>query len=67
MIKTWLDIMLNNQDIITDKYNNDENNPIEFKEHRHDQSIFSLICKYYKVNVYYELAWSFFHGNKYII
>jgi len=67
MIKTWLDIMIFNQDIITDKYNDDENNPTEFKEHRHDQSIFSLICKYYKINIYYELGWGFFHGNKYIL
>ena len=54
--KQYLDIMLNNIDVITDIYNDDKNNHSSFIENRHDQSVCSLLSKYYNItnfNIYW--------------
>lgn len=45
--KKYFDFMIKNIDVITDIYNNDKDNHESFIENRHDQSVFSLLCKYY--------------------
>lgn len=62
VIKQWLDIMLNNTVYITDKYNNDSKNPKTFVENRHDQSVLSLLLKYNKVPVIYDINWKNFNN-----
>jgi hypothetical protein len=46
IVKKWLDIAQTRPDLFTDRYNEESKqaNP-EFKENRHDQSIFSMILK----------------------
>jgi hypothetical protein len=46
IVKKWLDIAQTHPDLFTDRYNKEskQTNP-EFKENRHDQSIFSMILK----------------------
>ena len=53
--------MINNIDAITDVYNNDKVNHSTFIENRHDQSVCSLLAKYYKINTL-NLSWSDFHN-----
>ncbi len=45
-----LDFMLNNIEYISNEHNDDTDNNIGFKENRHDQSLFNLMIKYYKIN-----------------
>ena len=59
--KQYFDIMINNIDAITDVYNNDKVNHSTFIENRHDQSVCSLLAKYYKINTL-NLSWSDFHN-----
>lgn len=56
----YLDIMMNHIDVITDIYNNDESNYKDFIENRHDQSVCSLLAKYYKVNNF-NITWELLH------
>lgn len=44
LVGTWYDICRNHGDLVTDKKSLVPNDP-EFKEHRHDQSVFSLLAK----------------------
>ena len=62
-IKTWYDLMINGLDYISDMYNNDKTNHKSFVENRHDQSVISLLYKYYKLKLYEYLTWENF--NKY--
>lgn len=58
--KQYFNIMKNNIDAITDTYNNDINNHQTFVDNRHDQSVCSLLAKYYHItnlNIY----WSDLH------
>ena len=48
-IKTWFNLMINGIEYITDIHNNDDDNDPEFIENRHDQSVISLLYKYYKL------------------
>ena len=59
--KQYFDIMINNIDAITDVYNDDKTNHSTFIENRHDQSVCSLLAKYYKINTL-NLSWSDFHN-----
>lgn len=56
----YLYIMMNHIDVITDIYNNDESNYKDFIENRHDQSVCSLLAKYYKVNNF-NITWELLH------
>jgi hypothetical protein len=53
VIRKWLDVAEQKPDLFTDKYNDDSKlkNP-EFKENRHDQSIFSIIVQIEPYNKY---------------
>ena len=58
-VKQWFDIMISNLDCITDIYNNDKLNHKTFIENRHDQSVVSLLYKFYKYNTPDYLNWKF--------
>jgi len=47
--RQMLDIMLNNFEYITNEHNGDPDNNEGFIENRHDQSLFNLMIKYYKI------------------
>lgn len=46
----YFNIMLNHIDAITDDHNQDIDNHSTFVENRHDQSVCSLLAKYYNIN-----------------
>ena len=48
--KQMFDFMLNNIEYISNEHNNDIDNNKGFKENRHDQSLFNLMIKYYKIS-----------------
>lgn len=48
-IRKWFELMLNGLEYISDKYNTDSENYKEFIDNRHDQSVVSLLAKYYKI------------------
>ena len=58
--KQYFNIMLNHIDVITDIYNNEINNHKDFIENRHDQSVCSLLSKYYKINNF-NITWELMH------
>lgn len=49
IINQWNDILQNNFDLVTDAHNKDNDNVDNFIENRHEQSIWSLLCKYYNI------------------
>lgn len=49
MVTSWLDVYRNNFNLIDDSKSNSENPP-GFVEHRHDQSIFSILAKLNKID-----------------
>ena len=56
IIKKWFDLTISNQELyIGDKRFcrkiNTESQYPEFKAHRHDQSVWSILCKLNKVNI----------------
>ena len=51
--KQYLNIMLDDISLITDIYNDDPNNHKTFMDNRHDQSVCSLLCKYYHIMLYH--------------
>ena len=49
MIKMWMDIVLMRPDLIIDCFGNEVVEQVaNFKEHRHDQSVLSALCAYWK-------------------
>ena len=56
-IKTWFDLMLDGMDYVSDMYNNDNENHETFVENRHDQSVISLLYKYYNYKYIDYLNW----------
>lgn len=48
LLKEWLEVIYNHFDFITDKPSKSPNLP-GFQENRHDQSIFSILAKKYKI------------------
>ena len=58
-LSEWIDIMHNNINLIDDS-NSKINNHKDFIENRHDQSVFSLLCKKYKLTSFsaYECDWA---------
>lgn len=56
----YFSIMKNNIDVITDAHNNDEDNHETFIDNRHDQSVCSLLAKYYKIESL-NIWWSDLH------
>jgi hypothetical protein len=45
-VKEWYDICgMEQYHYLTDSQSREGNNDLSFREHRHDQSIFSLLCK----------------------
>lgn len=59
-IKQWFDLMLNGLDYVSDMYNTDISNHKTFIENRHDQSVISLLAKYYKFNIP-NISWADLH------
>lgn len=57
LIKQWYDLMLNGMDYVSDMYNDKKYNHPEFSTNRHDQSVLSLLCKYYNIDVTKEFDW----------
>ncbi|AFS48002.1 hypothetical protein HIMB5_00012620 [alpha proteobacterium HIMB5] len=55
----WIDIMKNNFHLIDDSHSNIKNH-VKFIENRHDQSVYSLLCKKYKLSSIsaYECDWA---------
>lgn len=49
IIKLWNEILQNNFELVTDIHNNDKDNYDGFIDNRHEQSIWSLLCKYYHI------------------
>lgn len=69
LIKQWFNLMLNGMDYVSDMYNDKQYNHPEFScNNRHDQSVFSLLCKYYKIYPYMPFDWgtfnSYYDGQK---
>ncbi len=60
-IKQWFDIMMSNLDCITDIYDNDSENHETFIANRHDQSVISLLYKFYNYMTPDYLNWDFMH------
>ena len=60
-IKQWLYIMMSNIDCITNIYNDDSENHETFKSNRHDQSVISLLYKYYKYETPEYINYEFMH------
>ena len=69
LIKQWFDIMLNGMDYVSDMYINKKYNHPEFHGNRHDQSVLSLLCKYYNIDVTKEFDWWTFNhfGDKQVV
>lgn len=51
IINKWADVAINHFDLITDKHSSLANFP-DFIEHRHDQSVFSILAKLYHADAY---------------
>jgi len=49
-LSEWMDVLHNHLELIDDS-NSITDNDEEFIEHRHDQSVFSILCKLYKVDL----------------
>lgn len=58
-LSEWIDIMYKNTNLIDDSISK-INNHVDFIENRHDQSVFSLLCKKYKLKSFsaYECDWA---------
>tara|TARA_B100001540_G_scaffold121151_1_gene108275 strand:+ start:685 stop:1548 length:864 start_codon:yes stop_codon:yes gene_type:complete len=58
-LSEWINIMYNNSHLVDDSISK-INNHHDFIENRHDQSVFSLLCKKYKLNSFsaYECDWA---------
>ncbi len=58
-LSEWIDIMNKNTNLIDDSISK-INNHVDFIENRHDQSVFSLLCKKYKLKSFsaYECDWA---------
>ena len=58
-LSEWIDIMHKNTNLIDDSISK-INNHVDFIENRHDQSVFSLLCKKYKLKSFsaYECDWA---------
>ena len=58
-LSEWINIMYNNSHLVDDSISK-INNHQDFIENRHDQSVFSLLCKKYKLNSFsaYECDWA---------
>lgn len=61
-IKTWFDLMLSGLDYVSDMYNKDTDNHPSFVENRHDQSVISLLYKYYKLKHIDYINWNTLHN-----
>ena len=64
-INQWLEIFDKNFDLIDDSFSNIKNYP-EFHENRHDQSVYSLLCKRYKLESFsaYECDWAYLDNKR---
>lgn len=58
-IEQWFNIMLSGIEYITNIYNDDAENHHTFIENRHDQSVVSLLYKYYNFKTPVYLDWNF--------
>lgn len=56
LINMWLDTLYNKPDLFTDKYNKQNQQP-QFRDNRHDQSVFSIIRKIHKTIVLKDESW----------
>jgi len=62
----WLNVFENNPNLIDDSPSKIKNH-LKFIENRHDQSVFSILCKKYKIPSLsaYECDWCLRHNKKY--
>lgn len=58
-IKKWFDLMLSGLDYVSDMYNDSDDNHETFIENRHDQSVISLLYKYYNYKYIQYLNWDY--------
>lgn len=50
LVKMWMDITLMHPELIIDCYGNETvEQAVNFREHRHDQSVFSALCEYWSI------------------
>ena len=56
-ISLWDKLLNDGIEYISDNYNAKELNYPDFIDHRHDQSLLSLLCKYYKIPVFKDFNW----------
>lgn len=56
-ITLWNKILNEGIEFVSDNYNDKSLNYEEFEDNRHDQSVLSLLCKYYKIDVFEEFNW----------
>lgn len=62
LIKQWFELMLNGMNYVSDMYNDKQYNHPEFSgNNRHDQSVLSLLCKYYNIDSYEPFDWGTFN------
>lgn len=62
-IEQWFTIMVSHIEYITDIYNKDKNNHPSFIDNRHDQSVVSLLYKFYNYITPDYLTWDLMHKN----
>ena len=64
-VQNWLDVFKNRFDLIDDTESKIENFP-KFIENRHDQSVFSILCKLNKIKSIsaYECDWAILNGQR---
>ena len=65
IINLWNNILQNNFDLVTDIHNDDDDNPIGFCDNRHEQSILSLLCKYYHIEPIVTPIYDLFFNHNY--
>ena len=56
-ITLWDKLLNDGIEFVSDNYNDKELNYPEFIDHRHDQALLSLLCKYYKIPVFEPFNW----------
>jgi len=57
LITLWDKLLNDGIEFVSDNYNDKELNYPEFIDHRHDQALLSLLCKYYKIPVFEPFNW----------
>jgi len=56
-INLWDKLLNDGIEYVSDNYNTKKYTYKEFQDHRHDQALLSLLCKYYKIPVFKPFGW----------